>query len=141
MKTRELVEREGRSCFLIAGDIGDEEFCRQAMQQTLDTFGKLDILVNNAAEQHPQERLEDISREQLERTFRTNIFGMFFMTKAALPHLKEGEVYHLLSYGRPLNDQPPSIEQHQQHSSIPIFRPSPTPFASLCNIATCIIPQ
>ncbi|MEW6613507.1 MAG: SDR family oxidoreductase, partial [Pseudomonadota bacterium] len=65
-------------------------FCRQAVQQTLDAFGRLDVLVNNAAEQHPQKRLEDISAEQLEKTFRTNIFSYFFMTKAALPHLKAG---------------------------------------------------
>jgi len=89
-KTKELVEKEGRRCLLIAGDVGDEGFCRQAVQKTLDTFGKLDILVNNAGEQHPQPKLEDISADQLVRTFRTNIFGMFFMTKAALPHLQEG---------------------------------------------------
>jgi NAD(P)-dependent dehydrogenase (short-subunit alcohol dehydrogenase family) len=89
-RTKELVEKEGRRCLLISGDVGDEAFCRQAVQKTVDEFGKLNILINNAAEQHPQESLEDISADQLERTFRTNIFGMFFMTKAALKHLKEG---------------------------------------------------
>lgn len=89
-ETKRLVEAEGRRCLLIAGDIGDEAFCTQTVQQTLSTFGKLDILVNNAAEQHPQQHLEDITAAQLERTFRTNIFGYFFMTKAALPHLHEG---------------------------------------------------
>ena len=74
----------------IAGDIGDESFCQTAVQQVVEEFGKLDILVNNAAEQHPQETIEDISKEQLEKTFRTNIFSMFFMTKAAMKHLKEG---------------------------------------------------
>ena len=89
-KTQQLVKELGRDCLPIAGDIGDESFCQQAIQQVIDKFGRLDILVNNAAEQHPQQSIEDISAEQLERTFRTNIFSMFFLTKAALPHLKEG---------------------------------------------------
>ncbi|MDQ3814598.1 MAG: SDR family oxidoreductase, partial [Armatimonadota bacterium] len=89
-ETKRLVEDEGRRCLLIAGDVGDESFCRQAVQQTVDEFGRLDILVNNASEQHPQESIEDITAEQLERTFRTNVFGYFFMAKAALKHLKEG---------------------------------------------------
>ncbi|KOP27513.1 short-chain dehydrogenase [Hapalosiphon sp. MRB220] len=89
-ETKHLVEAQGRKAFTIAGDVGDENFCQQAIQQTVDEFGKLDILVNNAAEQHPQKSIEDISKEQLERTFRTNIFSMFFLTKAALQHLKEG---------------------------------------------------
>ncbi len=89
-KTKQMVEQEGRKCVAIAGDIGDEQFCQQAVQQTIDQFGKLDILINNAAEQHPQQSIENITAEQLERTFRTNIFSMFFMTKAVLPHMKEG---------------------------------------------------
>ena len=89
-KTQQLVKELGRDCLPIAGDIGDESFCQQAIQQVIDKFGRLDILVNNAAEQHPQQSIEDISAEQLERTFRTNIFSMFFLTKAALPYLKEG---------------------------------------------------
>lgn len=89
-ETKQLVEQLGRRTVTIAGDIGDEAFCQQAVQQTVTELGKLDILVNNAAEQHPQESIEDITKEQLERTFRTNIFSMFFMTKAALKHLKEG---------------------------------------------------
>ncbi len=89
-ETKRLVEKEGRRCHLIAGDIGSEQFCQQAVQQTVGQLGKLDILVNNAAEQHPQDSIEQISAEQLERTFRTNIFAMFYLTKAALPHLGEG---------------------------------------------------
>jgi NAD(P)-dependent dehydrogenase (short-subunit alcohol dehydrogenase family) len=89
-ETKRMVEGEGRRCLMIAGDVGDEKFCLQAVQQTVREFGRLDILVNNAAEQHPQESLEQITAEQLERTFRTNIFSYFYMGKAALPHLKEG---------------------------------------------------
>ncbi|ARV59188.1 NAD(P)-dependent oxidoreductase [Nostocales cyanobacterium HT-58-2] len=89
-ETKHLVEAQGRRAVAIAGDIGDEAFCQQAVQQTIDEFGKLDILVNNAAEQHPKQSIEEISKEQLERTFRTNIFSMFFLTKAALKHLKQG---------------------------------------------------
>ena len=89
-QTKSLVEAEGRNCTIHAGDIGDPEWCAQAVEAAIDVLGGLDIVVNNAAEQHPQERLEDISVEQLERTFRTNIFGMFHVTKAALPHLQEG---------------------------------------------------
>ena len=89
-ETKQKVEQEGRRCVAIAGDIGDEAFCQQAVQQTVDELGKLDILVNNAAEQHPQDSIEKISAEQLERTFRTNIFSMFYLTKAVLPHLQPG---------------------------------------------------
>jgi NAD(P)-dependent dehydrogenase (short-subunit alcohol dehydrogenase family) len=89
-ETKALVEKEGRKCLLIAGDVGDEDFCQKAVQQALDAFGKLDVLINNAAEQHVQQIITDISAEQLERTFRTNIFSMFHMVKAALPHLKQG---------------------------------------------------
>ncbi|MFC4638260.1 SDR family oxidoreductase [Deinococcus hohokamensis] len=88
--TLQMVEGEGRRGLLIAGDIGDVTFCRQAVEQTVSELGRLDILVNNAAEQHPQDAITDITPEQLERTFRTNIFAMFYLTQAALPHLKEG---------------------------------------------------
>lgn len=89
-ETRRLVQEKGRRCELIKGDVGDENVCRQAVVQTVQALGRLDVLVNNAAEQHPKKSLEEISAEQLERTFRTNIFSYFFMTKAALPHLREG---------------------------------------------------
>lgn len=84
------VEELGRQCQSWAGDVGSEAFCQKLIEETIEKFGKLDILVNNAAEQHPQEELTDISQEQLEKTFRTNIFSMFYLTKAALPHLREG---------------------------------------------------
>lgn len=91
-ETKRQVEQEGRKCILIAGDIGDDAFCSDSVKETINQLGKLDILVNNAAEQHPQKKLEDISKEQLERTFRTNILGMFYMTQAAMPHLGQGSV-------------------------------------------------
>lgn len=89
-ETKRQVEEKGCRCILISGDVGEEGFCQEVAQRTLDRFGRIDVLVNNAAEQHEAERLEDITREQLERTFRTNIFSMFFLTKGALPHMKEG---------------------------------------------------
>jgi NAD(P)-dependent dehydrogenase (short-subunit alcohol dehydrogenase family) len=89
-ETQQQVEEEGRRCLLIAGDIGSEAFCRNAIERTVKELGRLDVLVNNAAQQYPQESIEDISAAQLELTFRVNIFSFFFMTKAALPHLKEG---------------------------------------------------
>src|SRR5438552_10712108 len=89
-ETRRLVEEEGRKCLLIAGDVGQEEFCRKAVEQTVYEFGRLNVLVNNAAEQHLKDSIEKITEKQLERTFRTNIFSMFFMTKAALKHFKNG---------------------------------------------------
>jgi NAD(P)-dependent dehydrogenase (short-subunit alcohol dehydrogenase family) len=89
-ETKQRIESLGRRCLLIAGDLGIEVTCQQVIAQTLQTFGKLDILVNNCAEQHPQNSLLQITADQLERTFRTNIFSYFYMTKAALPHLKPG---------------------------------------------------
>ncbi len=89
-ETKRQVEQEGRRCLTIAGDIGDEAHCQQLVQRTVQELGKLDILVNNAAEQHPQQSIKDISAEQLERTFRTNIFAMFYLTKAAIDHLRPG---------------------------------------------------
>jgi NAD(P)-dependent dehydrogenase (short-subunit alcohol dehydrogenase family) len=90
-ETKHLVEEEGRKCLLLAGDVGVEKFCTDAIKKVLKEFGKINILVNNASEQHPQKSIGDITEEQLERTFRTNVFGYFFMTKAVLPHLKEGD--------------------------------------------------
>jgi NAD(P)-dependent dehydrogenase (short-subunit alcohol dehydrogenase family) len=88
--TLDEVERQGRLCFKIAGDVGDESFCRQAVKETGERFGRIDILVNNAGEQHVHEDIEDISSQEWERTFKTNIFGIFYMTKAALPYMNKG---------------------------------------------------
>ncbi|WP_026692699.1 SDR family oxidoreductase [Peribacillus kribbensis] len=89
-ETRSLIEEEGVRCLFITGDIGDEAHCKSIVEQTINEFGTLDILVNNAGEQHPQDSILDITAEQLEKTFRTNIFSMFHLTKAALPHMKKG---------------------------------------------------
>ena len=89
-QTREAVEAEGRHCLLLPGDVADSSYCRQAVERTVRELGAIDILVNNAAEQHNVKKLEDVSEEQFERTFRTNIFGYFFMVKAAFPHMKPG---------------------------------------------------
>lgn len=89
-ETRRLVEESGSRCITVAGDIGDPQFCSRLVRQTVSELGGLDILVNNAAEQHPQDSLDKITPEQLERTFRTNIFSMFYLTQAALDHLGEG---------------------------------------------------
>ena len=110
-KTRRDVEARGRRCVAMAGDVGNEAFCRRAVRETVRALGRLDILVNNAAEQHVQESLLGITARQLERTFRTNVYGMFFMTKAALSHLRAGSAiintssvtayrgsHHLLDY-------------------------------------------
>jgi len=89
-ETKREVERAGRRALLLPGDVTDRNFCRAAVERTISQFGQLDILVNNAAYQESQESPEDITEEQWDTTFRTNIYGYFYMTKAALPHLKEG---------------------------------------------------
>ncbi|MEJ7776609.1 MAG: SDR family oxidoreductase [Sphingomicrobium sp.] len=89
-KTKAIVEKEGRRAITIPGDIGGKDFCDEVVKQTVDEFGGLDILVNNAGEQHWDKDIRDISEDQLRRTFQTNIFGMFFLTQAARPHLKKG---------------------------------------------------
>jgi NAD(P)-dependent dehydrogenase (short-subunit alcohol dehydrogenase family) len=89
-ETKRLIEREGRTCLTIAGDVGDPDFCSSAVDQVIQRFGKLDVLVNNAAEQHPKKDIGEITPDQIERTFRTNIFGYFYMVQAAKPHLKKG---------------------------------------------------
>jgi NAD(P)-dependent dehydrogenase (short-subunit alcohol dehydrogenase family) len=89
-ETRSAIEEEGRRALLIPGDVSDPEFCREAVEQAVEEFGRLDIVVNNAAFQDHKPKLEEISEKQWDRTFRTNIYGYFYMVKAALPHLKPG---------------------------------------------------
>jgi NAD(P)-dependent dehydrogenase (short-subunit alcohol dehydrogenase family) len=89
-KTAEIVEREGRKALTIAGDLGDPQHCQEVVDKVVAEFGRIDVLVNNAGEQHPDEDIKDITDKQLQRTFQTNIFSMFYLTQAALPHMKKG---------------------------------------------------
>jgi len=88
--TERAIRNEGRKCLLIAGDVGDSEFCKDAVSKTVDTFGKLDILVNNAAFQQHADDIADISDEHFDRTLKTNLYGYFFMARAAVPQMKNG---------------------------------------------------
>jgi NAD(P)-dependent dehydrogenase (short-subunit alcohol dehydrogenase family) len=87
--TEELIRAEGRKCIVLRGDVGDPQACERLVDETVHRLGGLDVLINNAAEQHPQQSIEDITVEQLERTFKTNILGVFYLTQAALPHLRK----------------------------------------------------
>lgn len=89
-RVKKQVEAMGQECLLISGDISKEKICKSAITKTIKKFGKLNILVNNAGEQHPQDRIEDITAKQMLKTFSTNIFSYFYMIKAALPYLKKG---------------------------------------------------
>ncbi|SNR37914.1 SDR family oxidoreductase [Flavobacterium sp. ov086] len=91
LKTKELIEKEGQECLLISGDLKDEKFCKSAVKSCHTYFKKLNILVNNAAIQFPQDEFEKITSAQLHKTFETNIYSYFYITKAALPFLKEGD--------------------------------------------------
>ena len=93
-ETVAAIEQEGSRAIKVAGDIGDEKLCRDAVEKTVREFGRFDILVNNAAEQHETEDVREIDARQIERTFRTNVFSFFFMTKHALRHMKKGGLRH-----------------------------------------------
>ncbi len=92
LDTQRQVEKTGRRCLCLSGDIGDPAFCQTAVEKTVSTFGGLDILINNGAEQHEYESILDIKAEELRKTFETNIFSMFFMIQAALPSLEDGGI-------------------------------------------------
>ena len=89
-KTQELCEAEGAKAFIHAGDLGKQDVADALVAKTIETFGGIDVLVNNAGEQHPDDDITDITAEQLQRTFQTNIFSMFYLVQAARPHLKSG---------------------------------------------------
>lgn len=89
--TRQLVEQEGKRCLLLKGDVSDASFCKQVIEQTTKELGGLNVLVNNAAQQYPQEELQQIDQQQLDKTFKTNIYPYFYLTQEALNHLKEGD--------------------------------------------------
>lgn len=89
-ETKERVEATGRRCRLFSGDVGEPAFCAEVVEKTVAEYGRLDILVNNAGEQHAYEAVTDIAPEQLDRTFRTNVYSMFYFIQAALPHMQEG---------------------------------------------------
>lgn len=89
-ETKKIIDGIGRKCLVLPGDIGDEALCKGAVEKIVEQLGRVDILVNNSAEQHPQNSIEDITKEQLEKTFKTNIFSMFYLTKAVMPYLIEG---------------------------------------------------
>ena len=129
-KTKEIIEKEGRKAITIAGDLGDKDFCESLVRETIEKFGRLDILVNNAGEQHPDEDIRNITEDQLRRTFQTNIFSMFFLTQAALPHLNEGSAIinctsvtmykgspELLDYSSTKGQSPPSPDRFRRISS------------------------
>lgn len=106
MDTKEYIESIGAECLLLCGDIANKEFSKKIVEETLNHFGKIDILVNNAGVQYQQDKLEDISEEQFDRTMKVNIYGMFYLTKCVLPHLKSGaSIINLSSvtafYGEP----------------------------------------
>lgn len=92
IETQKLVEAQGRKCLILPGEISKPAFCQKVVKQVLKNFKKIDILVNNAAEQHPHEQFEEITTKEIEKTFQTNIFSFFYMTHAVLPHLKPGSV-------------------------------------------------
>ncbi len=123
-ETKWLAEQFGTKCLLIPSDVRSKEKCHQAVEKTLLEFGQLNILVNNAAYQHIQEKIQDITEEQLRRTFETNIYGYFFMVQAALPHLHENDA--IINTGSIVgkNGQPQLVDYASTKGSIHAFTKS-----------------
>ncbi|QHZ48559.1 SDR family oxidoreductase [Bacillus sp. NSP9.1] len=120
-ETKALVEKEGAKCLLLPGDAGDEAFCIDAVEQTVKKLGRLDILVNNAAEQHPKDGIKDISSEQLERTFKTNFFSYFYFTKKAIDYLEPGSVIINTTSINPYRGNPELIDYTATKGAINAF--------------------
>lgn len=108
--TKEYIEQLGGRCLLLSGDISDKDFCNYIITETLNKFGKIDILVNNAGVQYQQDKLEDISDEQFDWTMKVNIYGMFYLTRAAIPHMKEGSSIINLSSVTTFDGEPRLID-------------------------------
>ena len=89
--TKNLIENENGECLLLKGDVGDEEFCNLVIREVINKFSKINIIINNAAEQHEVQNITDLTTEQLERTFKTNVFSAFYMIKSGVPHLSSGD--------------------------------------------------
>ena len=129
--TKALVEAEGRRCELIKGDVGDPAFCREVVDKTLQAFGKLNILVNNAAEQHNWDDITQIPDDQLTRTFQTNIFSHFYMIKSVLPHFSEGDSIIATSSVNAFKGNPSLIDYSATKGAIQgLVRSLATPLAS-----------
>jgi NAD(P)-dependent dehydrogenase (short-subunit alcohol dehydrogenase family) len=119
--TKARVEKEGVKCLLIPGDVGDESFCNEAIEKTVNELGSLDVLVNNAAEQHPKESIKDITSEQLEKTFRTNFYSYFYFTKKAIDYLKPGSTIINTTSINPYRGNPQLIDYTATKGAINAF--------------------
>ncbi|MDV2684356.1 SDR family oxidoreductase [Alkalihalophilus lindianensis] len=119
--TKARVEKEGVKCLLIPGDVGDESFCNEAIEKTVNKLGSLDVLVNNAAEQHPKESIKDITSEQLEKTFRTNFYSYFYFTKKAIDYLKPGSTIINTTSINPYRGNPQLIDYTATKGAINAF--------------------
>ncbi len=119
--TREMVEKEGKECMLISGDIGDQDFCKDSVRKVIDEFGKINILVNNAAEQHPIDDIQELEFEVMEKTFRTNIFSMFYLTKEVLKFMEKGDTIINTSSVTAYRGQPLLIDYSSTKGAITAF--------------------
>jgi len=120
-KTVSIIESEGRKALAIEGDLGDPEFCKKVITKVIDKFGKLDVLVNNAGEQHPDKNITDITEDQLRRTFQTNIFAMFFLVQAAMAHLDKGGVIINCTSVTMYKGAPPLLDYSSTKGAITAF--------------------
>ncbi|MBA4800801.1 MAG: glucose 1-dehydrogenase [Euryhalocaulis sp.] len=120
-KTVSIIESEGRKALALEGDLGDAEFCKKVIKKVIDKFGQLDVLVNNAGEQHPDKNITDITEDQLRRTFQTNIFAMFFLVQAAVAHLHKGGVIVNCTSVTMYKGAPPLLDYSSTKGAITAF--------------------